>query len=286
MAQKRMLSRRITESDKISALQGNDRARFIYTALLPHTDKAGRVNANPLGLKGTIFEAFEYSVDDIQQALEDLAAVGLVTLYSSGRHKLLAEYTKFAEFNTPHPKEAESDLPGPEDAGTTAFEPSGNLPGKDPTRIVEGSTPTPTLTPTKPPTKTRPHALAIEDSAEARFDRLARTGHSEHAEASRVRATVRRLAGDEFAHRNEGSTSSWSRHTTQQIEAFWIQSDPANWKGEESKQRPWIFSDLLNEKRHLPGKDKPREPERDYSQPITGADLLDDNGSLEGNWKN
>ena len=43
MAQKRMLHKRLLESEKIQALRGNDRARFLYTALLPFTDKLGNV---------------------------------------------------------------------------------------------------------------------------------------------------------------------------------------------------------------------------------------------------
>jgi hypothetical protein len=118
MATKRMISRRITESDKMLALAGNDRARFVYAALLPHTDKAGCVNANPYGLKGSVFEGFEYTVADIAGALQALSDVGLIVLYSSGRHQLIAQFVKFEKFNKPHKNEAESDFPRLGDKGT------------------------------------------------------------------------------------------------------------------------------------------------------------------------
>lgn len=152
MAKRRMVSRRLTDSDKVSlALRHNDRARFVYVALLPFTDRAGRVNVNPNGLKGTIFEAFEYSVAEIEAALHDLARVGLITLYSTPKHTLLAEYVKFTEFNTPHPKEAESDLPSSEDASSTRINPSGNLPEQRPAVAGQGSTRLETSTPTEVP---------------------------------------------------------------------------------------------------------------------------------------
>lgn len=159
MAQRRMISRRITESDKILALKGNDRARFIYAALLPYTDKAGRVNVNPKGLAGTIFEGFEWTTDEITEALQALARVGLITLYAGRKHTLLAEYTNFEEFNKPHPKEAESELPGPNDESmavltpspvkepvVTAQSPTRNIPENNPKKETQGSTLT--LTPT------------------------------------------------------------------------------------------------------------------------------------------
>lgn len=155
MAQKRMLSRRLTESDKIQALKGNDLARFMYVALLPLTDKAGRVNVNPYGLKGTIFEPFEYTVEQIEGAVRALGQVGLLTLYSTPKHQMLAEYPKFEEFNKPHPNEAESDLPGPKDATSTLIVVSGSFP--EDSRKLEPAGSSYTLTPTP--------SLSIEEDA-------------------------------------------------------------------------------------------------------------------------
>ena len=111
MAQRRFISRRLTESDKIGKLQGDDRARFLYVALLPYTDREGRINANPLMLKASTLEGFEYSAQEIAAALDALAGVGLIDLFETPRHRLVMQYTKFDEFNKPHDKEAASDLP-------------------------------------------------------------------------------------------------------------------------------------------------------------------------------
>lgn len=121
MAQRRFVSRRLTESDKIGTLRGNDRARFIYVALLPYTDREGRLNANPLMLKSSALEGFEYTAEDIAAALDALAESGLIELYSAPRHKLVMQYTKFTDFNKPHDKEPASDLPS-KGGSTTARE--------------------------------------------------------------------------------------------------------------------------------------------------------------------
>ena len=279
MAQKRMISKRVTESDKIISLRGKNIARFLYTALLPYTDKLGRINVNPAGLKGTIFEPFEWTVDEIEEALADLAAVGLIQLYSTPKHALLAEYTQFEKFNKPHANEADSTYPGPEDDVSDAPPPSGNLPEK--IREIAGrrSTPTPTKTPTQSPKKEE--VSSDEDSAEARFARVAETGWNEQAEVARVRSTIRRLAGEKFALKHEPNMPSWSRHSTERVTAFWAASDPRLWPKERGKRRTWLFADLLHEERFIQNE----EPERSYDEDVTGADLLD-GGSLEGSWKN
>lgn len=122
MAQSRLISRRLTESDKIARLHGNDMARFIYCALLPYTDRAGRVQANGHGLNATVFEGFGYRAEDIDSALLSLARVGLIVLYSTPRYRQLLEYVRFRDFNTPHPKEPESELPGPNDEGSAVLD--------------------------------------------------------------------------------------------------------------------------------------------------------------------
>lgn len=124
MAEKRFIARRITESDKIRTLANDGKllATTLYAFLLPYLDKAGRMNANPLLLKGGLFEGYTFTVDELEGAIQDLARVGLIRLYSNGRFGHLIQYDKFHSedggFNTPHPKEPESELPAPDDSGS------------------------------------------------------------------------------------------------------------------------------------------------------------------------
>ena len=118
MAQWRPLHRRITKSDKVLALAHDHFALWLYTALLPYTDREGRLNANPAGLAATIFEGYGYDSDEIERALHALAGVGLIVLYRNGRYQHLVEYTKFKDMCKPDSREAKSDLPGPGDDGS------------------------------------------------------------------------------------------------------------------------------------------------------------------------
>lgn len=124
MAEKRFIGRRIVESDKIRrlALDDNLLATTLYAFLLPYLDKSGRMNANPL-LLGAMFEGYPWSVGQLEQAIHDLADVGLLHLYSNGKYGHIIQYKKFhtkqGGFNTPHDKEPASELPGPEDKGST-----------------------------------------------------------------------------------------------------------------------------------------------------------------------
>jgi len=142
MAEKRFIHRRFLESDKIRQLanEGKERACFYYGAFLAHFDREGRMNANPLLLKGSLLEGYTVTPDEIGDALYDLARVGLVILYRNGRHEWLIQCTKFlvedGGFNRPHPKEPPSTLAGPDDAGSevrvippTGPEGSGKVPG-------------------------------------------------------------------------------------------------------------------------------------------------------------
>src|SRR5690625_2540037 len=84
MAEKRFIARRITESDKIRSLANDGRLLPItlYTFLLPYLDREGRMNANPMVLKGGLFEGYAWTLEELEDALHDLAAVGLIHLYS------------------------------------------------------------------------------------------------------------------------------------------------------------------------------------------------------------
>lgn len=139
MAQWRPLHRRITKSDKLLALARLPYARALYMELLPYTDREGRLNANPAGLSGTVFEGYGYSPTEIEGWLRELARVGLVVLYRTPRHELLVQYLKFVEMCKPDKREPESDLPGPEEPGSTVLEASGGGTGKEPGSLQEES---------------------------------------------------------------------------------------------------------------------------------------------------
>ena len=144
MAQWRPLHRRITASEKVIELADDPFALWLYCALLPYTDADGRLNGNPAGLAGTIFEGYPYTTQQIEDGLHALARVGLIVLYRNARYQFLVEYTKFQEMCKPDKREARSELPGPTDEDSEAV--TGTLPEAPPEPSPEPSgTPTGSL---------------------------------------------------------------------------------------------------------------------------------------------
>jgi hypothetical protein len=117
MAEKRMVHRNITKSDKLLRIAQTRgwRAFSMYMAHIPFLDKAGRMKANPLGLKGTLWEAHPVTADELAGDLDALAAVGLIRIYRTPKGEMVMQYAKFDEehggFNKPHPNEPESEFP-------------------------------------------------------------------------------------------------------------------------------------------------------------------------------
>lgn len=139
MAQWRPLHRRITQSDKAYELANDPGALWLYCALLPHTDKEGRVNANPHHILGGILEGWPYTPEQIERWLLELARVGLIELYRNGRRSHIAQFTKFQEMAKPDKREPASDLPGPTDEGSQSMLPEPpRPPARDSSRNLRG----------------------------------------------------------------------------------------------------------------------------------------------------
>lgn len=109
MARGRMISGTIGESRKFAALS-SDTHRMMYLMVLPHVDKAGRFEADPILIRGRCFTRLDVEPTLIQAWLNDAANVGLIHLYEADGVPVL-EIVNFLEHNTPHHKEPESKLP-------------------------------------------------------------------------------------------------------------------------------------------------------------------------------
>jgi hypothetical protein len=116
MADGRMLSKRVTRSNKIADLS-SDTARMIYSWLIPYTDVEGRMEADPRLLKADIAPLLDHITSAvINNVLLELHKIGLIVLYSSddGLKKYL-QILKFEENqkNLRKDREAPSHIPGP-----------------------------------------------------------------------------------------------------------------------------------------------------------------------------
>lgn len=114
MAQGRMLKRKITRSKKFAALK-TDKARLLWFYMLPFTDVDGRLEADAEDIRDEILRKQRkgYTVEKINECLQDLNRVGLIALYSIDGKKYL-EITRFWDEQTHNPeREAQSEIPAP-----------------------------------------------------------------------------------------------------------------------------------------------------------------------------
>ncbi len=119
MADGRMLKKQISRSRRLAELK-TDSARLLYTWIIPHLDVKGRIEADPNIIKGEVVPRLTtYTLPKIQEYLEDMAAVGLITLYRSDGDQYL-EMRKFEDHQSLRlNREAPSRIPSPEESGTT-----------------------------------------------------------------------------------------------------------------------------------------------------------------------
>lgn len=115
MARGRMLDQRFTQSDKLNDTPRDH--RLIYASLLPYLDRKGRMCAEPMVVKVTVFRRSDFTIEEIADALNNLAKAGLIRLYADKDNEAILEVTDFLKFNSPNSRERDSDFPGPDDSG-------------------------------------------------------------------------------------------------------------------------------------------------------------------------
>ena len=111
MAEGRMLKKVISESRRLADLK-TDSGRMLYTWIIPHLDIEGRLNASADMIKGKVVPRLNhFDKTLINECLEDMNRVGLVTLYEFDGDRYL-QLRKFQEHQTLRPsKEAKSIIP-------------------------------------------------------------------------------------------------------------------------------------------------------------------------------
>jgi len=123
MAQGRMLKRKITKSKKMAALK-TDKARLLWFYMLPFTDVEGRIEADAEDIREEIIRKQRkgYTLERIENCLQDLHQVGLITLYNANNKRYL-EFTRFddEQKNRNRDREAKSDIPAPNQGGLSEY---------------------------------------------------------------------------------------------------------------------------------------------------------------------
>ena len=81
MAEGRILSKRVSRSDKVAALS-SDTSRMLYSWLIPYLDVEGRMESDPRLLKADIAPLLDHITPKvIEKALSEFYTAGLVVLY-------------------------------------------------------------------------------------------------------------------------------------------------------------------------------------------------------------
>jgi hypothetical protein len=114
MAEGRIVSKRISRSEKVASLS-SDTVRMFYTWMIPYLDVEGRMDSNPLLMKADIAPLLPHVTEkSIRSILDELYASGLIILYQVNGNSFL-QLTKFDE-NQPNlrkDREANSKIPAP-----------------------------------------------------------------------------------------------------------------------------------------------------------------------------
>lgn len=114
MAEGRMISRRITRSEKVAALK-SDTSRMIYTWIIPFLDVEGRLEVNIELLKADIAPLLKHiTCRGLMNILVELHNIGLIVLYTI-KNKEYLQLTQFDEHqkNLRKDKESPCKIPAP-----------------------------------------------------------------------------------------------------------------------------------------------------------------------------
>ncbi|MGI9861343.1 hypothetical protein SDD30_08160 [Moorella naiadis] len=119
MSRKRNISTDISTDTRVAALaeKAGPFAVLAFTWLIPHADDWGRFTADPMEIKLQVFPAFNVTTHEIQEALQAIAEVGLITLYQVNGKQYLAFRNSFYKYQTYIPatkrREDKSQYPAP-----------------------------------------------------------------------------------------------------------------------------------------------------------------------------
>lgn len=99
MAQRRMLSKRISQSKKVNNLRL--KAQIVWTWTIPYLDDYGCYTGDPEDIKTEVFPKNKrISAKDIENALKEESKLGLIVWYVVGEDKLIQHYQNFETFQT------------------------------------------------------------------------------------------------------------------------------------------------------------------------------------------
>ena len=120
MAEKRMISKSISISEKVNTLP-DIFDMLLFTWIIPHTDDFGRLTGSPAKVKALVVPMLDKTIKDVERAIQSLHDAGLLIWYEVGSDK----YIQIVNFDNhqqglhkrtkskfPEPPSNHNDIPG------------------------------------------------------------------------------------------------------------------------------------------------------------------------------
>jgi hypothetical protein len=113
MARGRMLSKDISLDEKVDALS-DDSARLLFTWLIPHLDREGRMYGEPGVIKSIVAPRRNWSNKRVEKYLTEMEKLGLIVRYPfNGNRYLLAPGFEKHQVGLRKERESQSKIPTP-----------------------------------------------------------------------------------------------------------------------------------------------------------------------------
>ena len=125
MAEKRMISKSISISEKVNMLP-DVFDMLLFTWIIPHTDDFGRLTGSPAKVKALVVPMLDKSIRDIERSLQNLHDAGLIIWYQVDKDRYI-QVVNFDGHQQGLHKRTRSKLPDPPDNNIDFPGTSGNF---------------------------------------------------------------------------------------------------------------------------------------------------------------
>ena len=126
MAERRMISKSISVSEKVNSLSLF--GRLLYTWMIPHADDFGRLPGSPMKVRALVVPMADETVKDVEAALHDMHDKGLIIWYEVGGEKFI-QIKNFEKHQQGLHKRTKSKFPEPPNTKTENHGNEQNIPG-------------------------------------------------------------------------------------------------------------------------------------------------------------
>ncbi|WP_029516270.1 hypothetical protein [Paenibacillus polymyxa] len=126
MAEKRMISKSISISEKVNMLP-DVFDMLLFTWIIPHTDDFGRLTGSPAKVKALVVPMLDKSMKDVERSIKSLHDAGLIIWYQINTDKYI-QVINFDNHQQGLHKRTKSKFPEPQIENTSIPEYSRNFP--------------------------------------------------------------------------------------------------------------------------------------------------------------